>query len=210
MPREVTARLAQGPESRPGGRPPKCLAWIGLGANLGDPASTLQEAFGELTALPRTRLLARSSLYRSAPIDAGGPDYVNAVAQIATGLGAHALLAQLQAIERRHGRERPFRNAPRTLDLDLLLYGDEVIATPTLSVPHPRLHERAFVLVPLAELAPELAIRGLGPVSRLLPDVAGQAIERLAAAGVRLNDAKATSAATPSSAVDSHIPGRAP
>jgi 2-amino-4-hydroxy-6-hydroxymethyldihydropteridine diphosphokinase len=155
-------------------------AWIGIGANLGDPAAALRAAFTALSALPRTRLLARSSIYRSAPIDAGGPDYLNAVAQIATGLTAPELLAQLQSIEKAHGRERPFRNAPRTLDLDLLLYGGEVIAHPHLVVPHPRMQQRAFVLVPLAELAPEMVIPGLGPIGGLLPGVAGQAIERLA------------------------------
>ena len=153
-------------------------AWIGLGANLGDTAATLRAAFAALAALPRTQLLAHSSLYRSAPIEAAGPEYLNAVAQIATGLGAHELLTQLQLIERRHGRERPFRNAPRTLDLDLLLYGEEIIATPELTVPHPRLRQRAFVLVPLSEVGPDLIIPGLGPIGLLLPGVADQSIER--------------------------------
>lgn len=155
------------------------LAWIGLGANLGEPQLALRSALDELSALPQSRLLRHSSLYRTAPVDAGGPDYLNAVAQIETGLEAATLLARLQAIERRHGRRRGVRNAPRTLDLDLLLYADECIATPGLTVPHPRLHERAFVLVPLAELAPELAIPGWGPIAALLPGVAGQAIARL-------------------------------
>lgn len=129
--------------------------------------------------MPRTRLLARSSLYRSSPIDAGGPDYLNAVAQIATGLNARELLTHLRAIEQQLGRERLFRNAPRTLDLDLLLYGDEIIATPELTVPHPRLQQRAFVLVPLAELAPDLVIPGLGSIDRLLPGVVDQVIAKL-------------------------------
>ncbi len=150
-----------------------------MGANLGDPASALQAAFAALSALPQTRLLARSSLYRSAPIDAGGPDYLNAVAQVDTGLNAHELLAQLHSIEQGHGRERPFRNAPRSLDLDLLLYGNEVITSRDLVVPHPRLQQRAFVLVPLAELAPELTIPGVGAIAALLPAVADQAIEKL-------------------------------
>lgn len=166
-----------------------CQAFIGLGANLGDAETALQGAFDALSALLQTRLLARSSLYRTVPVDASGPDYLNAVAQIATGLSAHELLAQLHAIERQHGRERPFRNAPRTLDLDLLLYGNEVIASAELTVPHPRLHQRAFVLVPMAELAPGLEIPGLGAIGQLLPGVADQAIERLvggtAVAGVR-------------------------
>jgi 2-amino-4-hydroxy-6-hydroxymethyldihydropteridine diphosphokinase len=189
----------------------RCHAWIGLGANLGDAAATLRAAFAALSALPRTRLLARSSLYRTAPVDATGPDYLNAVAQIATGLSAQELLAQLHAIERQHGRERPFRNAPRTLDLDLLVYGDEVISTPELTVPHPRLRQRAFVLVPLAEVAPALEVPGLGAIAGLLPGVADQAIERLTGtAALRRKAAKATTAANASSAVDTHKPRRAP
>ncbi len=128
--------------------------------------------------MPRTQLLTRSSLYRSAPVDAVGPEYLNAVAQIATGLGAQELLTQLQSIEQGHGRERPFRNAPRTLDLDLLLYGEETIDTPQLTVPHPRMRQRAFVLVPLSEVGPDLIIPGLGPIGLLLPGVADQSIER--------------------------------
>lgn len=131
--------------------------FVGLGANLGDAVATVRAAFEALDALPGTRCVARSSLYRSAPIDAKGADYINAVAQLQTGLSAAALLEELQAVEARFGRERPYRNAPRTLDLDLLLYGQRRITTPLLTVPHPRLHERAFVLVPLAEIAPDLA-----------------------------------------------------
>ena len=157
--------------------------WIALGANLGDTAAALDAASAALDRLPRTRLLRRSSLYRSAPVDATGPDYLNAVAEIETGLGAEELLAQLHAIEQRQGRVRTLRNAPRTLDLDLLLYGDETIATPALTVPHPRLHERAFVLVPLHELAPDLVVPGRGSIGSLLPAVAAQAIERVAEAG---------------------------
>jgi 2-amino-4-hydroxy-6-hydroxymethyldihydropteridine diphosphokinase len=156
-----------------------------MGANLGDPVFALKAAFSALSVLPRTRLLARSSLYRSAPIDAGGPDYLNAVAQIDTGLSAHELLAELHAIELRQGRERPYRNAPRSLDLDLLLYADEVIASDDLVVPHPRLRQRAFVLVPLAELAPDLMIPGVGAIGALLPAVADQMIEKLGASRAR-------------------------
>ena len=156
------------------------IAWVGIGANLGDARANVLDALERLAALPGVRLLRASSLYRSAPIDSSGADYVNAVAEVDTGLDARALLAQLHGIEQAHGRERPYRNAPRTLDLDLLLYGDEVIAdAPTLIVPHPRLHERAFVLAPLAELAPELDIPGRGRVAGLLPGVAGQTIQRL-------------------------------
>ena len=132
--------------------------FVGLGANLGDALATVQAAFDALDALPQTTCVARSSLYRSAPVDAQGSDYINAVAQLRTGLSPLALLVALQAIEGRFGRERPYRNAPRTLDLDVLLYGQRRIVTPRLTVPHPRLHERAFVLVPLAEIAPDLAL----------------------------------------------------
>jgi len=130
-------------------------AFVGLGANLGDPQAALRSALAALAALPGTRLARSSRCYRSAPVDAGGPDYLNAVAQLETTLDAFALLRALQAIESAAGRERPYRNAPRTLDLDLLLYGSARIDGARLTVPHPRLRERAFVLLPLAELAPE-------------------------------------------------------
>ncbi len=130
-------------------------AWIGLGANLGDRGAALAQAVQALAALPATRCLKVSGLYASAPIDAGGPDYLNAVAELATRLAPLDLLDALQALEQAAGRERPYRNAPRTLDLDLLLYGDQQIQTERLTVPHPRLAERAFVLLPLAEIAPE-------------------------------------------------------
>ena len=123
--------------------------------------------------------MTESSLWRTAPVDSSGDDYINAVALIETSLDAHALLKSLQAIETAHGRERPYRNAPRTLDLDLLLYGDETIATLELSVPHPRMHERAFVLAPLCEIAPDALIPGRGPAADFLPCVADQAIARL-------------------------------
>ena len=107
----------------------------------------------DVGALPQTQLLHQSSLYRTAPVDSTGPDYINAVVEISTRLAPHALLAQLQALEHSAGRVRPYRNAPRTLDLDILLYGDQVLNTATLQVPHPRMMQRAFVLVPLAEIA---------------------------------------------------------
>ncbi len=154
-------------------------AFVGLGANLGDARGTLREALDELARCPHTSLSASSSLYRSAPVDADGPDYVNAVASIRTGLGPHELLAALQAIEARHGRERPYRHAPRTLDLDLLIYGERTADDPTLVLPHPRLHLRAFVLVPLAEIAPELVVPGRGRVAELLRALAHQPLERL-------------------------------
>jgi 2-amino-4-hydroxy-6-hydroxymethyldihydropteridine diphosphokinase len=141
-------------------------AFVGLGANLGDPLQALRDALARLATLPNTRLVRSSRIWRSAPVDAGGPDYLNAVAQLETALDAFALLRALQAIEAAAGRERPYRNAPRTLDLDLLLYGTACIASATLTVPHPRLRERAFVLLPLQELAPErVAARDLAAVA---------------------------------------------
>jgi len=155
-------------------------AHVALGANLDDPAATLRAAFDALAALPGTRLVARSALYRSAPVGVSGqPDYLNAVAALDTQLSAPALLAALLAIETARGRTRDYHHAPRTLDLDLLLYADEVIDQPGLAVPHPRMHERAFVLVPLAEIAPAAVIPGRGPVAALLAGVQSQAIERL-------------------------------
>jgi 2-amino-4-hydroxy-6-hydroxymethyldihydropteridine diphosphokinase len=156
------------------------IAYVGIGANLGDARANVADALARLARLPQTTLLRASSLYRTAPIDSSGDDYINAVACLETMLDAHALLAALLGIEQAHGRERPYRNAPRTLDLDLLLVGDAVIdAAPQLIVPHPRMHERAFVLAPLAEIAPGLNIPGHGRVDGLLPGVADQAIERL-------------------------------
>ncbi|MGM9490253.1 2-amino-4-hydroxy-6-hydroxymethyldihydropteridine diphosphokinase [Ideonella sp. YS5] len=155
-------------------------ACIGLGANLGDARRQVEAALRALATTPGVQVLARSSLYRTAPVDAGGPDYVNAAAVIETDLEAHTLLRALQDIEDGFGRERPYRNAPRTLDLDLLLYGDAQFSDPVLTVPHPRLHLRAFVLHPLAELAPDLHVPGLGALTGLLPAVSEQRIERLA------------------------------
>jgi len=114
----------------------------------------LRQALRDLAALPQTQLVRASSLYRSAPVDSSGPDYVNAVAEIRTALSPDDLLAELQGLEQAAGRERPWPNAPRTLDLDILLYDELQLRGPTLTIPHPRMHERAFVLVPLAEIAP--------------------------------------------------------
>ncbi len=155
-------------------------AYIGLGANLGDPRRAIQNALEALRELPQTTLDATSSLYLSAPVDAGGDDYVNAVARVHTTLDPHALLAGLQAIEARFGRERPFRNAPRTLDLDLLLYGELTLHDPSLEVPHPRMMARAFVLRPLLELDAELRVPGQGPARDFVPAVQGQPIRRIA------------------------------
>jgi 2-amino-4-hydroxy-6-hydroxymethyldihydropteridine diphosphokinase len=157
---------------------PQAVACIGIGANLGDARETVESAIEALRALAAGPL-RRSSLYRTAPVDAGGPDYVNAVVELTTRLSPHALLAELQRLETAHGRERPYRNAPRTLDLDLLLYGDQRVDTPSLQVPHPRLHERAFVLVPLAELCPGLVVPGAGEIGALLQGVRAQRIDKL-------------------------------
>lgn len=126
--------------------------YVGLGANLGDRGEAMLQALQRMAVLPQTRLVAVSPLYSSAPVDATGPDYLNAVAALETGLSAPAFLEALQALELAAGRERPYRNAPRTLDLDIVLWGQARIDTPTLVVPHPRMYERAFVLRPLAQL----------------------------------------------------------
>ncbi len=155
-------------------------AYVGIGANLGDPCSQVLLAFDELGGLPKSRLSARSSLYRSAPI--GGvaqPDYVNAVARIETTLDPQELLCVLLQVEQRHGRERSVPNAPRTLDLDLLLHGTRQVNTPSLVLPHPRMHERAFVLTPLLEIEPGAAIPGRGPASEWLAKCADQSVERI-------------------------------
>jgi 2-amino-4-hydroxy-6-hydroxymethyldihydropteridine diphosphokinase len=148
-------------------------AYVALGANLGKPLQAVNDALLRLGKLPQTTLTRHSSLYRTAPVDAVGPDYVNAVAEIETRLSAPELLVELQRLEHDAGRERPYRNAPRTLDLDLLLFGDARVESARLQVPHPRMHERAFVLVPLAEIAP----RRVAP--ELLAAVAGQGLARV-------------------------------
>lgn len=133
------------------------IAFVGIGSNLDDPRAHVTSALDELDRLPHTRVVRKSSLYRSAPVGyAAQPDFVNAVAQLETGLPAERLLDELQQIEARHGRTRSFANAPRTLDLDLLLFGDLELRTQALTVPHPRMHQRAFVLEPLLEIAPHL------------------------------------------------------
>ncbi len=156
---------------------PPSTVWIGLGANLGERADTLRLAIGAIDAISETRVQRVSSLYRSTPVDAGGPDYLNAVAELSTTLAPQALLQALQAIELAAGRQRPYRNAPRTLDLDIVDWADATIDTATLTVPHPRLWQRAFVLRPLAELVPQRV-----PASALQA-VQTQAIERYAAPG---------------------------
>lgn len=149
------------------------VAYVGLGANMGDALAALNQAVCSLGLVPGVAVTAQSSLYRSVPIDCRGPDYINAVVEVRTVLTAPALLDCLHTIENAAGRERPYQNAPRTLDLDLLLYGDARIRSLALTVPHPRMVQRAFVLLPLAEIAPQRvdAVQ--------LDSVRGQAIQRL-------------------------------
>jgi 2-amino-4-hydroxy-6-hydroxymethyldihydropteridine diphosphokinase len=159
------------------------IAFVALGSNLEAPREQVARGMQEIGALPQTRLLARSSFYRTAPLGfLEQPDFINAVAMVETALAPHALLDGLLAIERRHGRVREFQNAPRTLDLDILLYGDLVLHDHGLTLPHPRMHERAFVLLPLAEIAPDAVVPGRGAVADLLRGCHDQRLERLDAA----------------------------
>jgi 2-amino-4-hydroxy-6-hydroxymethyldihydropteridine diphosphokinase len=155
-------------------------AYIALGANLGNPAATLNDAIDALVALRGSVFLAMSSLYRTAPVGLKRqPDFINAVVAVKTHLTPGQLLEELFALEARFGRERSVRNAPRTLDLDLLLHGDTVQDEPGLTLPHPRMHERAFVLAPLLEIAPDIDIPGRGRAAELLSRCADQRIHRL-------------------------------
>lgn len=154
-------------------------AYIGLGANLGDSAATLRTVLTELAGADGILAVTASPFYRSAPVDATGPDFVNAVAALDTTLAPLALLDLLQALEQRHGRQRPYKNAPRTLDLDLLLHGDAMLAHQRLVLPHPRMQLRAFVLRPLRDLAPTLTLAGRD-IDAWLGDITDQPIERIA------------------------------
>lgn len=151
------------------------MAYVALGANLGDARATVLKAMEDIGQLRQTRVTRRSSLYRTAPVDSGGPDYVNSVVELATQLAPLELLDALQTLESQAGRLRPYRNAPRTLDLDILQYGDLRVNDARLHIPHARMLERAFVLVPLAEIAPQRV-----SASQLMA-VAAQAIERMPA-----------------------------
>jgi 2-amino-4-hydroxy-6-hydroxymethyldihydropteridine diphosphokinase len=164
-----------------GGAQAPVRAWVGIGANLEDPRRQVETALGELAALPSTRLVTASSRYRTPPMGPPDqPDYVNAVAELETALAPLALLDELQRIESAHLRQRGAeRWGPRTLDLDLLLYGDARLDLPRLTVPHPGIADRAFVLVPLAEIAPDLSIPGLGPLRRLVEKVSAAGMEKL-------------------------------
>lgn len=158
---------------------PPVRAYIGLGANLGDSADTLRQVLAELETTPGIGAVTASPFYRSAPVDATGPDFVNAVAALDTRLAPLELLDVLQALENRHGRQRPYRNAPRTLDLDLLLHGDQRIDHERLVLPHPRMHLRAFVLLPLRDLAPGLVLQGKS-IDAWIDAIHDQPIERIA------------------------------
>ena len=153
---------------------PEVFAFIGVGANLGDARATVSKACLDIGQLPGTAVRHQSSLYATAPVEASGPDFVNAVVEISTTLSAQSLLDCLHQLEANEARTRPYRNAPRTLDLDLLLYADAKMQTPTLTVPHPRMNQRAFVLVPLAQIAPERVLKAQ------LAAVGNQVISRLA------------------------------
>jgi 2-amino-4-hydroxy-6-hydroxymethyldihydropteridine diphosphokinase len=156
------------------------VAFVGIGSNLEEPQSQVRLAFEELARIPGTDVVKQSSLYRSAPVGyADQPDFVNAVAQIETSLPASRLLTELKEIEARHGRRRSFKNAPRTLDLDILLYGEVTMSLAHLTLPHPRMHERAFVLKPLYEVAPHASIPGVGTVKDCLERTSGQIVERI-------------------------------
>lgn len=149
------------------------LAAVALGSNLQDPDAQVRRGLDELAALPGTRLVAQSKLYRTAPVGyVDQPDFVNACALLDTELAPHVLLQALLAVEERHGRVRDLPNGPRTLDLDIVLYGNLAVAEPGLTIPHPRAHERAFVLVPLVEVWPDASIPGKGPARECLRRVA--------------------------------------
>lgn len=173
-----SAGARSGPPARRAPRGPRedyptVQAFVAIGANLGDAEASVKAAMAAIGALQRTQVTARSSLYRSEPVDAEGPDFVNAVVAVRTGLDAEQFLVALQRLETQAGRERPFPNAARTLDLDLLMHGNSVMDTPTLTLPHPRMRERAFVLKPLAEIAPDKVPRAA------LARVTGQVVKRI-------------------------------
>lgn len=154
-------------------------AYIGIGANLGNPEKQVRSAINRLATLSGVRLAGQSGLYRTTPIEADGEDYINAVVCLYTTSPPEMLLKQLQKIENEAGRQRPFRNAPRTLDLDILLYDNMQIQTPQLTLPHPKMAERAFVLVPLTEIAPDIAIPGKSKAKTCLKAVCHQPVSRL-------------------------------
>jgi 2-amino-4-hydroxy-6-hydroxymethyldihydropteridine diphosphokinase len=158
----------------------KHVAFVGLGSNLADPVAQVNSALDALNELPQTHVLRRSSLYRSAPVGyLDQPDFINAVAQVETELAPRALLEALLALEQKCGRTREFCNAPRTLDLDVLLYDDLIHHEHGLTIPHPQMHLRAFVLQPLLEISPDCEIPGVGAAKDAALQCAGQVLERL-------------------------------
>lgn len=157
-------------------------AFIALGSNLQQPLQQVTTALREIAGLPQTALVRQSSLYRTAPVGYDDqPDFINAVAEVETTLAPLQLLHAIQGIENQHGRERPFPNAPRVLDLDLLLYNNTVMDTNELTLPHPRMHERGFVLLPLAEIAPDLTLPKYGSVANLAQTCMDQGVEKITA-----------------------------
>ena len=158
---------------------PLVLATIGLGANLGDAQQHVKDAIAKIAQLPSSTLIKQSALFCSAPIDASGDDFINAVIQIRTQLSAEQLLIALQQIEHHFGRERPYINAPRTLDLDILLFGDVQISNDTLQIPHPRMTTRAFVIMPLLQIDPNITIPGYGSIKQFVPHVMHQTIHQV-------------------------------
>ena len=155
------------------------LAFIGLGGNIGDTKQLIKDAIVCLAQYPELRVITRSCMYKSAPVEAIGDHFVNAVISLETNSSAQRLLTICQEVEAQFGRERPFTNAPRTLDLDILSYGQDVVQTDTLTIPHPRMTQRAFVLIPLLEIAPNLNLPGYGNLQEYLESVKEQEIEKI-------------------------------
>ena len=180
MSQRFTESASGAAEARSSGRTSAeaITAYVGMGANLGDAIQTLRTAADDIARLPGVLNTSLSPLYRSAPVDAAGPDFINGVLKITTTLAAELLLQQLQSIENAHGRQRPYRNAPRSLDLDLLIYGTERRHTAYLTLPHPRMHERAFVLMPLRDLAPGMHLEQ-GNLDELLAACGDQLLSRI-------------------------------
>ena len=155
------------------------LAYIGLGSNLGDSNQLLGQAIAQLNGLENCAVVSQSSFWQSAPYEAQGPDFTNAAIGLSTSLAPLALLKKMQEIENQLGRKRPYPNAPRTLDLDLLWMQETNIKSAELTLPHPRLHMRAFVVLPLAQIAPDLAIDGLGKISDWVKQTRDQVVKQL-------------------------------
>jgi 2-amino-4-hydroxy-6-hydroxymethyldihydropteridine diphosphokinase len=155
------------------------LAFIGLGGNIGDTKQLIKDAIVCLAQHPELRILTRSCMYQSAPVDAEGDDYINAVISLETQISPEELLRICQQVELSFGRERPYLNAPRTLDLDVLAYDQIAINNDALTIPHPRMIERSFVLYPLLEIAPDIDLPGFGKLTKYIPNVKHQRIEKV-------------------------------